>query len=96
MLPIWIGLGVFSFLPFVALGAAIRPVWVPLALALGGSAIWIYGLGVGGFLAAAIGATPGVLVGSSLRRRLVARRLHLDAQRAAASSDVEPSPGGTT
>jgi hypothetical protein len=106
MLPIWIVLGLFLFVPFVALGATIRPVWVPLGFAIAGSAIWIYGLGLGGFLASAIGATSGVIVGVYVRRLLTARRARVDAQRATApeSSSTPPpeaprtdtSPGGSS
>jgi hypothetical protein len=91
MLPVWIGLGVFLLLPFVALGAAIRPFWVPLGIGLGGSAIWIYGLGVGGFLAGAIGATTGVFLGVYLRRYRTARRARAEVQGATVADTAPPA-----
>ena len=56
-LPLWIGLGVSMFLPFLGLGAAIRPTWIPLVIGLAFSAIWIYGLGLPGFFAAAMSSS---------------------------------------
>ena len=76
---IWIGLGAAMIIPFAILGAALRPLWVPFAFAVGGSLIWIYGLGIWGFLAGAVGGVLGVLIGIPLRRgvfALRARRLH--------------------
>jgi hypothetical protein len=57
----WVGLGAAMIIPFAILGAAIRPLWVPFAFAIVGSLIWIYGLGVWGFLAGAVGSVVGVL-----------------------------------
>lgn len=90
MLPIWIGLGFFSFLPFLALGAFIRPVWVPLGIAVVSPAIWIWGLGIDGYLAGAIGGAIGALVGAWIGPALRERRARIDAQRR------DSSPGGTT
>lgn len=90
MLPIWIGLAFFSFLPFVALGAFIRPIWFPLILAVVAPAIWIWGLGASGYLPGAIGGVIGVLVGSWIGPALRERRTRLEAQRR------DSPPGGTT
>ncbi|MFM9124923.1 MAG: hypothetical protein ACKOSO_07145 [Actinomycetota bacterium] len=73
MLPIWIGLGVFMALPFLALGAFIKQVWFPVGFAIVGAGIWIYGLGLGGYLAAAIGGVAGALLGHLIYRRRAAR-----------------------
>ncbi len=87
MLPIWIVLGFFSFLPLLGLAAFIRPIWFPLGFALISPAIWIWGLGLGGYLTAAIGGTLGVLVGAWIGSRRRAR---------SAVAENDPSPGGTT
>lgn len=87
MLPIWIALGFFSFLPFLGLGAFIRPIWFPLGFAVVSPAIWIWGLGIDGYLAGAIGGTLGVLVGAWIGSR---RRARMGAAR------NDASPGGTT
>lgn len=89
-LPMWIGLGSFTFLAFLGLGAAIRPLWIPLGLAVVSSLIWVYGLGPAGFLAGALGAAGGVIAGSGLRRLLLALRARRVADR------THSSPGGLT
>ena len=89
-LPMWIGLGSFTFLAFLGLGAAIRPLWIPLGIAFVSSLIWVYGLGLAGFLAGALGAGAGVLAGSGLRRLVFAVRARRTADR------TNSSPGGLT
>lgn len=79
------------FLPFLGLGAAIRPTWIPLVIGLAFSAIWIYGLGLPGFLAAAIGTTLGVFAGNVLRHAVLAFR----ARRVAARMTTAAQPGDT-
>ena len=76
--------------PFAVLGAAIRPLWVPLAFALGGSLIWIYGLGFWGFAAGAVGSVVGVLLGVPLRRGVFAFRERRIAARAHATDGGNP------
>ena len=87
---IWFGLGAAMIIPFAILGAAIRPIWIPLGFAIVGSAIWIWGLGWWGFLAGAVGGVIGVLLGIPLRRGLFAFRERRIAQRTHAS-DGGPS-----
>jgi len=85
-LPMWIVLGISMFLPFIGLGAAIRPLWIPYVMAVGASAIWIYGLGLPGFLVATAGGVLGALTGSLLRRFVFAFRARRVAARANASA----------
>ncbi len=88
----WIGLGVFTFLPFLGIGAAIRPAWIGMAIGVVGSTVWIYGLGIPGFLAGAIGAVLGVVAGQQLRRAVLAFRGRRIAARSALNqSSGEPS-----
>jgi hypothetical protein len=70
----WLGLGAAMIFPFALLGAALRPLWVPLAFAIGGALIWLYGLGVWGFLAGAVGGVVGVLLGVPLRAAVLGFR----------------------
>ena len=86
----WVGLGAAMIIPFAILGAAIRPLWVPLAFAVLGSLIWIYGLGVWGFLAGAVGSIVGVLLGVPLRRAVFGFRERRIAAR------TNPSNGGSS
>jgi hypothetical protein len=83
----WIGLAVFVSLPFIGIGAFIRPIWVGLGFAVASGAIWIWGLGLSGFLAGGGGAFAGVLVGWLIRRVRDGRAV------AAASSPDAPSEG---
>ncbi len=85
-LPMWIVLGVSMFLPFIGLGAAIRPLWIPYVMAVGASLIWIYGLGLPGFLVATAGGVLGALTGNLLRRFVYAFRNRRIAARTDASS----------
>lgn len=85
-LPMWIVLGISMFLPFIGLGAAIRPLWISYVMAAGASLIWIYGLGLPGFLVATAGGVLGALTGSLLRRFVFAFRARRVAARTNASS----------
>ena len=82
----WIGLGLCAFLPFLGIGAAIRPIWIALLMAVGASAIWLYGLGLAGFAVAAGASLFGVLAGSGLRRLALAYRARRVAARTSTSS----------
>ena len=79
----WIGLGLCAFLPFLGIGAAIRPIWIALAMAVGASAIWLWGLAV-------VASCLGVVAGSGLRRFFIGFR----ARRVAARTN--PSSGEAT
>ncbi|MGI9116817.1 MAG: hypothetical protein ACR2JV_04180 [Gaiellales bacterium] len=85
-----LGFAAVMFIPFLGLGIAIRIWWVPVAFAVVGPAIWIPGLGVGVYAAAAIGSLLGAGAGIALRRARLARR--------ARPSDTHPdaAPGGTS
>ncbi|PHX81915.1 MAG: hypothetical protein CK540_00265 [Thermoleophilia bacterium] len=82
----WIGLGLCAFLPFLGIGAAIRPIWIALAMAVGASAIWLWGLGVAGFGVAVVASCLGVFAGSALRRFFIGFRARRVAARTNASS----------
>ena len=82
----WVGLGAAMIIPFAILGAAIRPFWIPLAFAVGGSLIWIWGLGWWGFLAGAAGGVIGVLLGIPLRHAVFGFRERRIAARAQSSN----------
>ncbi|PHX81392.1 MAG: hypothetical protein CK540_02910 [Thermoleophilia bacterium] len=83
----WIGLGLCAFLPFLGIGAAIRPIWIALVMAIGASAIWLYGLGLAGFGVAVVASGLGVFAGSALRRFAIAFRARRVASRTNASSE---------
>lgn len=82
----WIGLGLCAFLPFLGIGAAIRPIWIALVMAVGASVIWLYGLGLVGFGVAVVASVLGVFAGSGLRRCAIAFRACRVAARTNASS----------
>jgi len=91
-LPMWIGLAIFVSLPFIGIGAFIRPIWIGLGFAVASGAIWIWGLGLSGFLAGGGGAFAGVLVGW-LIRGVRDRRAAVVASAPAAPSPDAPSEG---
>ena len=82
----WIGLGICAFLPFLGIGAAIRPIWIAMLMALGASAILLWGLGLAGFGVAAAASLLGVVAGSGLRRFAIAFRARRIAARTNTSS----------
>lgn len=81
---LWAVLAVSIFLPFLGVGAAVRPLWVAVVIPYGISLVWIPGLGVGAFLVSGTAGALGALVGYWLRgaatryraRRVAARHAH--------------------
>jgi hypothetical protein len=75
-------------LPFLVLGAFIKQIWFPIGFALVGAGIWIYGLGLGGYLAAASGGLAGALIGHLIYRRRAARGVTFPRRPDAPSGDA--------
>ena len=84
----WLGLGAAMIIPFMILGAALRPFWLPLAFAVLGSLIWIPGLGLSAWVAGAAGSLIGCFLGIPIRRGLLAFRARRLSHR------TQASPGG--
>jgi hypothetical protein len=81
---LWAVLGISIFLPFIGVGAAVRPLWIALVIPYGISLVWIPGLGIGGFLVSGTAGALGAVAGYYLRglatryraRRVAARQMH--------------------